>query len=130
MGILDKIADIEREIARTQKNKGTLYNIINFNMLFLWTTLYTCIYKIELSCKAHFHLFFTIVGSITISKIILKCYIIYICLNRVRALLYSRFENTTIFCILFINNQTLWVIYCQRLDKSFYWCTRTKYVFV
>jgi ribosome-interacting GTPase 1 len=28
MGILEKIADIEKEIARTQKNKGTTMNTI------------------------------------------------------------------------------------------------------
>jgi len=28
MGILEKIAEIEKEIARTQKNKGTKINII------------------------------------------------------------------------------------------------------
>lgn len=36
MGILEKISEIEKEIARTQKNKGTIYceiilNIIHIN---------------------------------------------------------------------------------------------------
>jgi hypothetical protein len=31
MGILEKIADIENEINRTQKNKGNLILILNFN---------------------------------------------------------------------------------------------------
>ena len=30
MGILDRIAEIEREMARTQKNKGELYNLTDF----------------------------------------------------------------------------------------------------
>ena len=30
MGILDRIAEIEREMARTQKNKGELYHLTDF----------------------------------------------------------------------------------------------------
>jgi ribosome-interacting GTPase 1 len=38
MGILEKIADIEKEIARTQKNKGTTkrYNSINRLIFFIF----------------------------------------------------------------------------------------------
>lgn len=36
MGILEKISEIEKEIARTQKNKGT---IINKNFQFIITNL-------------------------------------------------------------------------------------------
>lgn len=33
MGILDKIADIEKEISKTQKNKGVLTNQYSFTIL-------------------------------------------------------------------------------------------------
>lgn len=32
MGILEKISEIEREIARTQKNKGNVITLIIFNL--------------------------------------------------------------------------------------------------
>ena len=40
MGILDKIADIEKEIARTQKNKGYNYIISMVLLMYIDRVLY------------------------------------------------------------------------------------------
>ena len=53
MGILEKIADIEREIARTQKNKGTtndiIQSIVQSVLLFLATEYHLGLLKAKLA---------------------------------------------------------------------------------
>ena len=52
MGILDKIADIEKEIARTQKNKGNIQDVIClFAVLSTYCNKIVCFLKINLFCK-------------------------------------------------------------------------------